>query len=170
MNKEVEQLAKEANENKHRESFQDNGLTRKQNLFVDNYILTENAQKSYLLSYPKSNPNTAGVNGHKLLKLDKIQNEIAKRRAEKIKSPTIASAADMFKLLTQIMFDPEIRPSDRMKAIELLGKNQALWVDRVETNNTNTEFVIELGDSSKNQLDVIDMPVDQIEYEEQLDN
>ena len=162
---EVEKLTKEANENKHRESFEENGLTRKQNLFVDNYILTENAQKSYMIAYPKSNENTAGVNGHKLLKMEKIQAEIAKRKAEKINSPDIATAEDMFKLLTQMMFDPEVRPSDRMKAIELLGKNQALWVDRVEHTN-QTEFVIELGGNKTQQIDYVDMPIEFLEQEE----
>lgn len=151
---------------KNRDSDKENyKITEGQSKFIDNYIVLENAVEAYIRAYPNSNYNSAGVNGHKLLKMDKIQNEIAKRKARLKNSKHIASPEEVLMFLTQTMTSTDEKTSERLRAAELIGKTTGMWVDRVETTN-QTEFVIELGDSSKNQLDVIDMPVDQIEHDE----
>ena len=144
-------------------------LTDGQRAFIEHYIISENATESYFRAYPKSNKGTAGVNAHRLLKMDKITNEIARRKAELKNARHVASAEEILMRLTTMAFDPEVRPSEQLKALELLGKNQALWVDRVE-HTSETNFVIELGDPSKKKIDVVDMPTEYIEHEEDEDD
>src|SRR5690606_29592986 len=136
--------------------------------FIEHYIISENATESYFRAYPKSNRATAGVNAHKLLKMDKITNEIARRKAELKNARHVASAEEILMRLTTMAFDPEVRPSEQLKALELLGKNQALWVDRVEHTN-ETQFVIELGGNNPKEIDYVDMPVEQIEHDDEED-
>jgi len=58
-------------------------LTIKQQKFVDEYIILGNATEAYKKAgYAWKSENTAGVNGHKLLKNHKIAEAIAKRSSE----------------------------------------------------------------------------------------
>jgi len=59
------------------------GLTIKQQKFIDEYIISGNATDAYKKAgYAWKSENTAGVNGHKLLKNHKIATAIAKRSQE----------------------------------------------------------------------------------------
>ena len=59
------------------------GLTIKQQKFIDEYIISGNATEAYKKAgYAWKSENTAGVNGHKLLKNHKIAAAIAKRSQE----------------------------------------------------------------------------------------
>lgn len=59
------------------------GLTIKQQKFIDEYIISGNATEAYKKAgYAWKSENTAGVNGYKLLKNHKIAAAIAKRSQE----------------------------------------------------------------------------------------
>lgn len=59
------------------------GLTLKQQKFCDEYIISGNATEAYKKAgYAWKSENTAGVNGHKLLKNHKIAVALAKRAQE----------------------------------------------------------------------------------------
>ncbi|WP_158582383.1 terminase small subunit [Rummeliibacillus sp. POC4] len=144
-------------------------MNKRQKQFVENFLFNgNNGTKAYMLAYENDNEKSSAVRASELLKMTKIRNEIERRQAE-IKEHNlthIASATEILQFYTQVMINPDNKLDQRMKAGEYLGKSMGLFVDRLETTS-ETNFVIELGDSSKKQLDVIDMPVDQIEYGEE---
>lgn len=137
-------------------------LNKRQKQFVENFLFNgNNGTKAYMLAYDNDNEKSSAVRASELLKMSKIRNEIERRQAE-IKEHNlthIASAEEILQFYTQVMINPENKLDQRMKAGEYLGKSMGLFVDRIEQTN-QTEFVIELGDSNKKQIDVIDMAVD----------
>lgn len=68
------------------------GLTLKQQRFADEYIISGNATEAHKKAgYAWKSENTAGVNGHKLLKNHKIAAAISKRSQEAKDSRIIAA-------------------------------------------------------------------------------
>ena len=55
---------------------------------------------------------------------------------------TIATQDDILNKLTEIAFNDGYKTKDQLRALELLGKRYALWTERVETENVNTNFEI----------------------------
>ena len=133
------------------------GLNEKQQLFCEYFLETNVAVQSYMKAYPASNYQAAGANSNRLLKQDKVKAYL-EVRTEQIKSiPDIATSEDVLKRLTILAFDNELKPSEQLKALELLGKTHALFVDRQQINQIN-DFEINLVD------DYIDMPSEQLDY------
>ena len=141
-------------------------LTEKQMKFVENYLIYENASKSYMIAYEQEDENAAAVGGNRLMKLDKVKAEIGKRKAE-IKIKGIATPEDLLQFWTNALADTNEAMGNRLKASENMGKYYAMFVDRVETTG-QTEFVINIAPPSDNMkhLKVVDMPVEQIEHDE----
>ncbi|MDW0112170.1 terminase small subunit [Sporosarcina saromensis] len=158
-------MTKNTKGKKSKQNGEEYKLTSGQRAFIEHYLISENAQESYYRAYPKSNLNTAGVNGHKLLKMDKIQKEIAKRKAELKNARHVASAEDILMRLTTLAFDPDVRHSEQLKALELLGKNQALWIDRQEIHST-TDFQINLTGFQDDKKIIEHQATEYIEHEE----
>ncbi len=136
------------------------GLNEKQQLFCEYFLETNVAVQSYMKAYPASNYQAAAANSNRLLKQDKVKAYL-EVRTEQIKSiPDIATSEDVLKRLTILAFDNELKPSEQLKALELLGKTHALFVDRQQINQVN-DFEINLVDDVQ---DYIDMPSEQLDY------
>lgn len=115
-----------------------NGLTLKQQRFVDEYIATGNAtEAARRAGYKKPNPQ-----GNENLLKPIIQQEIANRTKD-IQSAKIATARERQEFWTAIMRgeDAEAEMKDRLKASELLGKCQGDFIDRVESTGVH-EIVV----------------------------
>lgn len=138
------------------------GMTERQKIFADHYIISLNATESYKKAYPKiKNIKTAEVNGSKLLRNTKVKAYIDER-LEKLKSERVADQQEVLEFLTSVMrgeiTEPllvldgegyqrvvEARPSvatRRASAVDL-GKRYGLFVDRQEITQRVVE--IELG-------------------------
>lgn len=65
-------------------------LTNKETIFVDEYLIDFNGTRAYMVAYPRTkNKNTAGVKAFQLLRKDKIDAEIKKRMADRIRRTEI---------------------------------------------------------------------------------
>lgn len=138
------------------------GMTERQKIFADHYIISLNATESYKKAYPKiKNIKTAEVNGSKLLRNTKVKAYIDER-LEKLKSERVADQQEVLEFLTSVMrgevTEPllvldgegyqrvvEAKPSvatRRASAVDL-GKRYGLFVDRQEITQRVVE--IELG-------------------------
>ena len=117
-------------------------LTDKQKAFADYYIISMNATDAYKRAYPNvKTDNAAAVNGNKLLRNAKIQEYLSQNMQTRANA-TIATQDDILNKLTEIAFNDGYKTKDQLRALELLGKRYALWTERVETENINTNFEI----------------------------
>ena len=145
-------------------------LTHKQRKFVLEYMKTGNATESYKnAGYSASNDNIAGVEGHKLLRHPKIKKAL-QEQVKNYKENAVMDAEEVLTELTRVArgeVEEEIligmghgvqditekKPSvsDRLRALELLGRRYALFTDNVN-NNTEIEggikVVVDYGEDS----------------------
>lgn len=138
------------------------GMTERQKIFADHYIISLNATESYKKAYPKiKNIKTAEVNGSKLLRNTKVKSYIDER-LEKLKSERVADQQEVLEFLTSVMRGEVTEPllvldgegtqkvvqakpsvaTRRASAVDL-GKRYGLFVDRQEITQRVVE--IELG-------------------------
>lgn len=138
------------------------GMTERQKIFADHYIISLNATEAYKKAYPNiKNIKTAEVNGSKLLRNTKVKAYIDEQ-LEKLKSERVADQQEVLEFLTAVMrgevTEPllvldgegyqrivEAKPSvatRRASAVDL-GKRYGLFVDRQEITQRVVE--IELG-------------------------
>lgn len=138
------------------------GMTERQKIFADHYIISLNATESYKKAYPKiKNIKTAEVNGSKLLRNTKVKAYIDER-LEKLKSERVADQQEVLEFLTAVMRGEVTEPllvldgegtqkvvqakpsvaTRRASAVDL-GKRYGLFVDKQEITQRVVE--IELG-------------------------
>ena len=138
------------------------GMTERQKIFADHYIISLNATESYKKAYPKiKNIKTAEVNGSKLLRNTKVKAYIDER-LEKLKSERVADQQEVLEFLTSVMRGEVTEPllvldgegtqkvvqakpsvaTRRASAVDL-AKRYGLFVDRQEITQRVVE--IELG-------------------------
>lgn len=137
-------------------------LTEKQKIFVNEYLVDLNATRAYKKAYPKvKKDEVAAVNGNRLLRNAKVK-EYIDEQLKKIEDEKIADATEVMKYLTSVMrgevqeeavvvegygdgcseakkIKLEVKPKDRNKAAELLGKRYKLFTEKVEVKNEAEE-------------------------------
>lgn len=132
-------------------------LTLKQQRFVDEYIISGNATQSAIKAgYSKKYANT---NANKLLQNTTIKSAIDKRNAE-IQSEKTMDMKEVMERLTAIgrgetseqqlsnkgeVVEVETKTSDRIRAMELIGKRYGAWLDKKEVNG-NLDIDIGMGE------------------------
>lgn len=99
-------------------------MNQRQKLFADKYVECWNATEAYKYAYPKATDKTAGANGHKLLK----NTEISQYIEQKVND--IMPMGEVLKRLADEARGED--KSNRIKALELLGKRHKLFTDRIE--------------------------------------
>lgn len=104
------------------------GLTEKQRRFCDEYIIDLNATRAYMAAYPSvKKEETASVCASQLLRNPKVQRflqELKQERKERVQ----IKQDDVLCGIKEIAFESAgIRPRDRLRALELLGKHLGLF-------------------------------------------
>ena len=147
------------------------GLTIKQQKFIDEYIISGNATDAYKKAgYSVKSDRVAGVEGHKLLKNPKITVALEKR-TESLRSSKIMDQQEVMERYTAIargepkkavyrekltvkgetfetIKEYEHSPSfeEVNKALEQVGKRYAMWTDKQEiTGDIAVTFVDDIG-------------------------
>lgn len=111
-------------------------LTDKQKLFIDLYVSSLDAQRSYMEAFGVG-IETASSNGYTLLKKPEVRAEIDKKLQEiKKANPRILSAEEVLENLTKEAMDENNNTRDKLKAMELLGKYHALFTERIQQEST----------------------------------
>lgn len=146
----------------------ENGMTEKQKIFADEYIIELNATKAYKKAYPNvKKDKVAQVNGSRLLSNAMIKAYIDER-LEQLKSERVADQQEVLEFLTAVMrgeitepllvldgdgyqkvMDAKPNVSTRKSAAVDLGKRYGLFVDRQEI--TQKTIDIKVGDWDDNE-------------------
>lgn len=156
-------MNKSYNSQKEENPFKLNDRMRR---FVEEYLLTENATESYRRAYGQEDSNSAAVAGSKMLKKDKIQAEIKRRREQLANHIRVASPEELLIKLTLMMNDPELKPSEQLRAVELLGKNAGLFNDNQNQGNTTFQINLVSDENDNKQIQFVQMPNEQLEYKQ----
>ena len=132
-------------------------LTQKQQRFVDEYIISGNAtQAAIKAGYSKRSAQQTGAEN--LLK-PVIKAELDKRNAEIQSKKTMDMKEVMERLAAMArgetteetvtnkgeVFETATKNSDKLKALELIGKRYGAWTDKKEING-NLDIEIGMGD------------------------
>ena len=140
----------------------ENGMTEKQKIFADEYIICLNATKAYKKAYPNvKKDEVARANGSRLLTNANVKAYIDEKLAE-LQSKKVADQQEVMEYLTAVMRGEKTEPllvldgegkqkvvnavppvQARTKAAELLGKRYRLFTDKVELDATVEQVVFE---------------------------
>ena len=103
------------------------GLTEKQRLFCDEYLIDLNATRAYMAAYPSVKKEaTAAAAASRLLKnvkVSKFVHEHIKDRQER----TEITQDEVLKAIKEIAFDIEVKTKDRLRALEMLCKHLGVF-------------------------------------------
>jgi phage terminase small subunit len=110
-----------------------NGLSLKQQKFIDAYLgaANGNGTKAAQLAGYKGSPQTLKAVASENLAKPNLAREIQKRLK------TAMTGDEVLQELSDLASadcDEPVRVSDKLKALELMGKNHKLFTDKVETN------------------------------------
>lgn len=129
-------------------------LTPKQLAFVAAYVRGKAAQAAAIeAGYSKA---TARASAHTWLRKPRFAAAVAAMKAEKLRED-IANADELRRVWTQILRDPKEVTRDRLKAAELLGKSQGMFLERVEHSggvDVNHQVQFYLPSNGRDALDV----------------
>lgn len=140
----------------------ENGMTEKQKIFADEYIICLNATRAYKKAYPSvKKDEVARSNGSRLLTNANVKAYIDEQ-LEKLQSERVADQQEVMEYLTAVMRGKKTEPllvldgegkqkvvdaippvQARTKAAELLGKRYRLFTDKVELDATVEQVVFE---------------------------
>ena len=129
----------------------ENGMTEKQKIFADEYIICLNATRAYKKAYPNvKKDEVARANGSRLLTKANVKAYIDEQ-LEKLQSERVADQQEVMEYLTAVMRGKKTEPllvldgegkqkvvdaippvQARTKAAELLGKRYRLFTDKQE--------------------------------------
>ena len=121
------------------------GLTPKQQSFVSEYIRNGgNGLQAVKVAGYSGNDNVLGVTANKLLKNPNILLALEKEKDIMMNrgGNRVLSADEVLAGLTTIAVDMECKPSERLKALELLGKYHALFTDKLDVTSTDYASII----------------------------
>ena len=112
-------------------------MTRRQELFIQEYIKTGNATHSAIKAgYSKK---TAYSIGQRLLKNVDIK-EAIDRLSKNIAINNIMTAKERQEFLTSLILNNDVKISDKLKAVDLLNKMTGEYIQKVEVNgNVKTD-------------------------------
>ena len=138
------------------------GMTDKQKIIADKYIICLNATKKKKKAYPNvKKDEVARANGSRLLTNANVKAYIDEQ-LEKLQSERVADQQEVMEYLTAVMRGKKTEPllvldgegkqkvvnavppvQARTKAAELLGKRYRLFTDKVELDATVEQVVFE---------------------------
>ena len=121
-------------------------VTEKQKVFADEYLIDLNATRAYKVAYPTvKKDEVAAVNGNRMLRNAKVAEYIQERMQERQKRTEITQDRVLNELAAMAFADVaeaveiRLKPSDKLKALELLGRHLGMFRDRVEVSGIDEE-------------------------------
>ncbi len=131
-----------------------NGLNPKQERFCTEYASNGgNATEAYKAAYEQEDVKTAAANGSRMIRNDKVLKRIRQLQDEAA-APRIASLVQAKSVLSEIMLSPTQKPSDRIRAAEVLLRAGGAFV-RVKEDDTGFSVVTTPRDRADAWSDVI---------------
>lgn len=132
-------------------------MTEQQEKFAIEYARTGNATQSAIVA--GYSPNSAEVQGCRLLKNDKVREKVAEQKAqmaEHLRMLMAKEALTAFGVLKDIMNDPKAKGSDRVKcAIDLLDRAGYVAEKKVEVSASKKDM--DKADEIMRQFGMIDV-------------
>lgn len=108
--------------------------TEKQKRFADEYLIDLNATRAYMTAYPSvKSENSAAVCASKLIRNAKVAAYIAQRQQERVDRAEITQDEVLEALASMGLAEVDIdaiKPSDKIKALELLMKHMGMFEPR----------------------------------------
>ncbi len=122
-----------------KEDVNDYGLNERQQAFCEYYLKNGSAGLSYQKAYDSDGSRGLKIgscytNGSRLLKKDNIKNYINILKGE-VKKGKLLDVEEILSELTDIAKDFGSKTSDKIRALELLGKHHAMWQDKLNVSN-----------------------------------
>lgn len=121
-------------------------VTEKQKVFADEYLIDLNATRAYKVAYPTvKNDDTAAAAATRMLRNVKVAEYIQERMQERQKRTEITQDKVLNELAAMAFADVaeaveiRLKPSDKLKALELLGRHLGMFRDRVEVSGIDEE-------------------------------
>ena len=108
-------------------------LSTKQNLFIKHYIANGGNGTQAAISAGYS-PKTAGVAASKLLKSGNVPQHVDKA-VESVGKSIETSAEKTISMIADMAYSPHSSEAIKLKALELLGKTQRIFVERHEVDH-----------------------------------
>lgn len=127
-------------------------LTTKQNLFVQYYLELRNGVKAAKAAGYSGNNNVLNQTAQDNLRNPTIRESIEKAYKSRLLSSdgVLAELSDLALAPTD---DPHVKPGDKIRAAELIGKFHRLFVDKVETETSLSDGdVTRLSESIANAI------------------
>lgn len=123
---------------------QEKQLTKAQEIFVQELFKGASQRQAYYKAYPKSKSwaeNSVDSNASTLAKDAKVLQRLSELNSKAEKS-TIYNAQQLREFWTNILLNDEAGIANRLKASELLGKSQGMFVEKRETSFSNKDDCI----------------------------
>jgi len=106
------------------------GLTEKQRRFCDEYLVDLNATRAYMAAYPATRKeSTAAQAASRMLRNVKVLKFLRERQQAQQERVQIRQD-DVLRSIKEIAEDGGVKPRDRLRALELLGKHLGLFDPR----------------------------------------
>jgi phage terminase small subunit len=125
-------------------------MNERQRRFAESYLQDPNATRAAIAA--GYSENGAHVTGHRLLKNPKIAEYLSRRTDEALEGLEVTP--DMVvEEVGRLAFNPEIRPGDRLRALELLMKRHGLLTDKIQHSTDGDIHIRMLGLPDKSRGD-----------------
>ena len=112
-------------------------LTEKQKKFADEYLIDLNATRAYREASPAvKSDETARANGSRLLTNANVAEYVQERIQERMQRTEITQDRVLNEIASIAFKDG--KPSDKLKALELLGRHMGMFKDKVEVSGLDT--------------------------------
>ncbi|GAA0715551.1 hypothetical protein GCM10008904_32550 [Paraclostridium ghonii] len=126
-------------------SVKETTLNDRQKQFCIEYLKDLNATQAYLRVYDRIEYNTAKVNASTLLTNTNVK-EYINDLIDEYKGNVDVEVGEIVKELKNIALDSDSRKSDKIKALELLGRWKQMFVDKKEIDVTGNVIEVTLED------------------------
>ena len=126
-------------------------LTPKQRAFCHEYIANGDAKASYLAAYDSNSPNSAGIEGQKLLRMPKIQNYLVELQ----KPAQLKAFHERDKkraVLWGIIENADSSNADKCRAMDILNKLDGEYTNFSRPNEDNATDISELDIETLKQI------------------
>lgn len=119
-------------------------LTKKQELWIDEYIKTDNYTTASRNAGYRGNDNALKHIGYEnSIRFKDILEARKNELRKELKKNTIAELEDIFEFWTNIFTSDDFRTQDRIKASELLAKAKGGFIEKVEVKEVSTDWFID---------------------------